>query len=182
MNIFYRKRFLIFAIFLCILILFLDIYSTKVAGADTGDSDYEHALATTPKGLNWDNNNFVIAKFPPKPANAPIDSPSGKKYSYDNNATIVRSKNPATKDTSVISLTNGTYQVGAVWSNFEKGNYFDLSHEQIASMWIYFGNTGGEVPGDGMAFVLQNGLKSIFETDFKRHSEPRLPSTAQINH
>jgi hypothetical protein len=156
MNIFYRKRFLIFAIFLCILILFLDIYSTKVAGADTGDSDYEHALATTPKGLNWDNNNFVIAKFPPKPANAPIDSPSGKKYSYDNNATIVRSKNPATKDTSVISLTNGTYQVGAVWSNFEKGNYFDLSHEQIASMWIYFGNTGGEVPGDGMAFVLQN--------------------------
>ncbi len=28
----------------------------------------------------------------------------------------------------------------------------------------------------------KNGLKSIFETDFKRHSEPRLPSTAQINH
>ncbi|AVW08672.1 benzoate transporter, partial [Lacticaseibacillus paracasei] len=24
-------------------------------------------------------------------------------------------------------------------------------------------------------------MKSIFETDFKRHSEPRLPSTAQIN-
>ncbi|MCT3548456.1 benzoate transporter, partial [Lactiplantibacillus plantarum] len=23
---------------------------------------------------------------------------------------------------------------------------------------------------------------SIFETGFKRHSEPRLPSTAQINH
>ena len=28
----------------------------------------------------------------------------------------------------------------------------------------------------------QLGLKSIFETGFKRHSEPRLPSTAQINH
>ncbi|MCG0743178.1 IS6 family transposase [Lactiplantibacillus plantarum] len=27
-----------------------------------------------------------------------------------------------------------------------------------------------------------NGLKSIFETDFKRHSEPRLPSTAQISY
>ncbi|MCT2869897.1 benzoate transporter, partial [Limosilactobacillus fermentum] len=26
------------------------------------------------------------------------------------------------------------------------------------------------------------GLKSIFETGFKKHSEPRLPSTAQINH
>jgi hypothetical protein len=30
--------------------------------------------------------------------------------------------------------------------------------------------------------LTMNGLKSIFETDFKRHSEPRLPSTAQINH
>ncbi len=29
---------------------------------------------------------------------------------------------------------------------------------------------------------MNNGLKSIFETDFKGHSEPRLPSTAQINH
>lgn len=27
-----------------------------------------------------------------------------------------------------------------------------------------------------------HGLKSIFETNFKRHSEPRLPSTTQINH
>ncbi|MCP9380749.1 benzoate transporter [Lacticaseibacillus paracasei] len=25
-------------------------------------------------------------------------------------------------------------------------------------------------------------MTSIFETGFKRHSEPRLPSTAQINH
>ena len=30
--------------------------------------------------------------------------------------------------------------------------------------------------------ISMSGLKSIFETDFKRHSEPRLPSTAQINH
>ncbi|MCT4440803.1 hypothetical protein EFS29_09515 [Lactiplantibacillus plantarum] len=30
--------------------------------------------------------------------------------------------------------------------------------------------------------LLQRGLKSIFETGFKRHLEPRLPSTAQINH
>ncbi|MCT3032033.1 hypothetical protein [Pediococcus parvulus] len=30
--------------------------------------------------------------------------------------------------------------------------------------------------------VARVGLKSIFETGFKRHSEPRLPSTAQINH
>ncbi|AWN85385.1 hypothetical protein LPEG9_15815 (plasmid) [Lacticaseibacillus paracasei] len=30
--------------------------------------------------------------------------------------------------------------------------------------------------------LIHVGLKAIFETDFKRHSEPRLPSTAQINH
>ncbi|WP_154815057.1 hypothetical protein [Lactiplantibacillus plantarum] len=33
-----------------------------------------------------------------------------------------------------------------------------------------------------IASIVVAGLKSIFETDFKRHSEPRLPSTAQINH
>ena len=38
------------------------------------------------------------------------------------------------------------------------------------------------VGGLGILFSKQVGLKSIFETDFKRHSEPRLPSTAQINH
>ena len=36
--------------------------------------------------------------------------------------------------------------------------------------------------GFAHGFVTLTGLKSIFETDFKRHSEPRLPSTAQINH
>ncbi|GIC73081.1 hypothetical protein LFLT20_00850 [Limosilactobacillus fermentum] len=33
-----------------------------------------------------------------------------------------------------------------------------------------------------VSFERNYGLKSIFETGFKRHSEPRLPSTAQINH
>ena len=35
---------------------------------------------------------------------------------------------------------------------------------------------------DRQLAALKDGLKSIFETGFKRHSEPRLPSTAQINH
>ena len=33
-----------------------------------------------------------------------------------------------------------------------------------------------------MKYSIRSGLKSIFETGFKRHSEPRLPSTAPINH
>ena len=37
-------------------------------------------------------------------------------------------------------------------------------------------------PSRSMYAKWLTGLKSIFETGFKRHSEPRLPSTAQINH
>ena len=33
---------------------------------------------------------------------------------------------------------------------------------------------------DRQLAALKDGLKSIFETGFKRHSEPRLPSTVQI--
>ena len=38
------------------------------------------------------------------------------------------------------------------------------------------------LPKQNDADWVSYGLKSIFETDIKRHSEPRLPSTAQINH
>jgi len=105
--------------------------------SSTTNPDYEHALKTTPKGLKWNNKDFVQANF------------SG------NQAEIVKSKNPANLDTSVIKMTNSTYQVGGVWGRQKSDNYFDISHEQVASMWLYFGNTG-DVPGDGMAFVLQN--------------------------
>ncbi|MFH5811392.1 hypothetical protein [Companilactobacillus sp. FL22-1] len=129
-----------------ILLIFL-LLQTNCLIVKADNADYDHALATAPKGLAWDPDNFVIAKFPSKP--------SSSKGSDINNASIVKSTNPNNLDTSIISLTNGTYQTGAVWSNFSKDNYFDLSHPQVASMWLYFGNTGDH-PADGMAFVLQH--------------------------
>lgn len=76
-----------------------------------------------------------------------------------NNAKIIKSTNSNNPNTSVIQMTNGNYPTGAVWGNFNNGNFFDTSHEQTASMWLYFGNNtnaNGARPGDGMAFVLQN--------------------------
>ncbi len=121
--------------------------STTNSSQNTSEtnSDYENALKSTPKGLKWANSDFMKAEFP------------------GNQAEIVPSKNPNNLDTSVIKMTNSTYQVGGIWGNQDNNNYFDISHEQIASMWLYFGNTG-DTPGDGMAFVLHNdprGLKTI---------------------
>ncbi|MCG0690872.1 helix-turn-helix domain-containing protein [Lactiplantibacillus plantarum] len=54
----------------------------------------------------------------------------------------------------------------------------------IVISWLIIGLTtvGAGVLLFGYLVIPVNGLKSIFETAFKRHSEPRLPSTAQINH
>lgn len=126
---------------------------------NTGDNDpdYLHALETTPKGLHWNSEDFVLADFKKAAAGREIASSSNSKASsYDNQAKIVQSKNPNNPNTSVIKMTNGKYQVGAVWSNPKYSNFFDLEHKQTASMWLYFGNNGSEVPGDGMAFVLHN--------------------------
>ena len=54
----------------------------------------------------------------------------------------------------------------------EKGHSFKELHEEY----------GPSLDTIRKCVQAATGLKSIFETDFKRHSEPRLPSTAQINH
>ncbi|AYM03901.1 lectin-like domain-containing protein [Levilactobacillus yiduensis] len=66
---------------------------------------------------------------------------------------IIPAPNPQIKDTEAVQLTNGTNQIGSIWSNDQ--NYFDLTKEQTVSMWLYFGNKNISA-GDGMAFVLQN--------------------------
>jgi len=142
-----------FLIILLTVIEFHDFHNVIAANIDssTTNHDYETALKTTPQGLKWANDDFIKADFP------------------GNQAEIVGSKNPTNPDTSIIKMTNSTYQVGGVWGNQNKDNYFDISHEQVASMWLYFGNTG-DVPGDGMAFVLHNdsrGLKTIAWKDGK---------------
>ncbi|GEO59534.1 lectin-like domain-containing protein [Companilactobacillus bobalius] len=149
------------AIFLFIIYSFTHV---QIVRADD-NKDYENALASAPKGLNWDNNAFVIANFQAaaeKRLRRPVIVPSNNIFnsSMTNNAQITQSTNPDpnTKGTSVIKMTNGTYQTGAVWSSRKNDNYFDIRHPQKASMWLYFGPSTGDTGfvGDGMAFVLQN--------------------------
>lgn len=122
------------------------------------NSDYLHALQTAPKGLHWSDDNFTKANFKTAIANRNLKTDPTNVEKYNNNAQIVESTNPDpnTKNTSVIKMTNGNYQVGAIWGNKSQNNYFDLEHDQTASMWLYFGKDSNDVPGDGMAFVLQN--------------------------
>lgn len=122
------------------------------------DADYKAALKTAPRGLHWNtedtaNGDFVSAKF------------AGK---AQNTAKVVNSNNPNEADltssekTSVIQVTDGTNQVGAIWSNVNNGNYFDIDHDQTASMWLYFGQSDkNKYPGDGMAFVLHNDKRGV---------------------
>lgn len=137
----FKSKFRIIYIFLIIFfsILFIYLVNPNTALAD----DYQNALDTVPKGLKWSDDDFKKAGF------------------EGNSATIVNSNNPESPDTSVIKVTNGLYQVGGIWSNANNYNYFDIDHDQTASMWLYFGHdkaTGGDgmYPGDGMAFVIQN--------------------------
>ena len=58
------------------------------------------------------------------------------------------------------------------------GNYFSIFQDTLFLKSL----AGTLVYVVAFAAITIVGLKSIFETDFKRHSEPRLPSTAQINH
>jgi hypothetical protein len=98
------------------------IYSftyVQIARADD-NKDYENALSTAPKGLNWNNDAFVVANFQAaaeKRLRRPVIVPSNNMFnsSMTNNAQITQSTNPDpnTKGTSVIKMTNDKYQTGA---------------------------------------------------------------------
>lgn len=106
--------------------------------------DYQKALQTVPRGLLLDNNDIFQTD------------------SFNDNAATIQSVFGLDKEhkTSVIKVTNGNHQVGGIWSNINKDNYFDINHDQTASMWLYFGPNTANLPeyhpADGMAFVLHN--------------------------
>ena len=150
--------------------------ATTSAAATVPNKDYSDALKSAPKGLSWDNNAFVTADFSKAIAYRKkaitstekggfygvLPSLGTHKSSLINNAEIVKSENqkednlPDNEKTSIIKMTNADWQTGAVWSNRNAQNYFEINHEQKASMWLYFGQIGDKLPGDGMAFVIQN--------------------------
>jgi len=158
---FFRKITLIS--FGLILLLFSNYKTIDVKADD--NADFKKALATTPKGLAWNDDAFTIANFSDAYANRKANGTNLGNSSNSlvlqhasrvNNAKIIKSTNPKNPNTSVIQLTNNKYQTGAVWSTASNDNYFDISHEQTASMWLYLGRINGGEPGDGMAFVLHN--------------------------
>ncbi|MFC6290404.1 lectin-like domain-containing protein [Levilactobacillus angrenensis] len=71
-----------------------------------------------------------------------------------NSATLVPN---AAGEKETVQLTNAANQLGTIWAD-KDAYYFELNHDQKASMWMYFDNKGGSA-GDGMAFVLQNDTR-----------------------
>lgn len=59
-------------------------------------------------------------------------------------------------NTSLITLTSGTQQTGAVWA--ADGAYFDLNRETHLGFWMRNTNYSN-YPGEGFAFVLQNDTR-----------------------
>jgi len=160
LNVFKRITFIVFGIFS----LTINYPVTLVHAADA-NADFQNALATTPKGLKWKDDDFTVADFAKAYANRVANGTNQGNNSNNlvdqnasrfNNAKITQSTNPNTPNTSVIQMTNAKWQTGAVWSNLANDNYFDTTHEQTASMWLYLGKITGVQPADGMAFVLHN--------------------------
>ncbi|TGD18528.1 lectin-like domain-containing protein [Levilactobacillus suantsaiihabitans] len=106
------------------------------------DADYDQALRTAPQGISLDNI-FVPGT------------------TSNNQAAVVGTTNPAVTGTQAAKVNNGKKQFGAIWSTAD--NVFDLTKDQSASMWLYFGNTGKKA-ADGMAFVMHNDENGLAAT------------------
>ncbi|NLR31812.1 L-type lectin family protein [Levilactobacillus tujiorum] len=114
------------------------------------DTDLNVALSKAPQGI-------TLAKY--------FEAGTAE----NNHAQVVDATNAQTAATQVVKLTDNSHQMGSIWST--ENNPFDLDHEQVISMWLYFGNRGSDATdeenqhnntaGDGMAFVLQNDPRGI---------------------
>jgi len=122
--------------------------------ADTPDqdaTDLTAAQASMPQGLPL-SDYFTIGNF-----------------DGINSAKVQDSTNPNTLGTQAVQLTNGKDQLGTIWAGSALA--FDLSRNEKASMWMYFGNKKGQA-GDGMAFVLQNDPRGTKATAVKKDGTP----------
>lgn len=123
--------------------LFVGLSSLLLGGSvGLADADYDQALRTAPQGISLEN----------------IFTPG---TTSNNQATVVAATNPAITGTQAAKINNGKKQFGALWSTTD--NVFDLTKNQSASMWLYFGNAGKKA-ADGMAFVLQNDSRGLAAT------------------
>lgn len=141
----HKKYYIITFIFFifCDFNLFFNTTTTFADASDSYDKvDFQHAMDTAPRGLNIDDPAFKLGDFP------------------GNQAKVLRRNSDPSDYSGVLQVTDNINQIGAVWSNMEADNYFDLNIPQTLSMWLYFGrpfDPGNALEvGDGMAFVLQN--------------------------
>ncbi|WP_367376882.1 KxYKxGKxW signal peptide domain-containing protein [Lactiplantibacillus plantarum] len=79
------------------------------------------------------------------------------------------------------SVTGTEFHTVTLKSSVTKNNDSNLNETNEGSQEITNVTSIADSQSSNNA-ASSSGLKSIFETGFKRHSEPRLPSTAQINH
>lgn len=125
--------------------LFLGLSGVQPGYAASDKLDLDNGLATVPQGLA-------------------LNSYFQKGTSSNNDAHVADGTNAASPNTQVVELTTSSGQVGSIWSN--EAFKFDLNKKQVASMWLNFGSKGyddktvtylpSDLPGDGMALVLQN--------------------------
>ncbi|MCH5465267.1 WxL domain-containing protein [Levilactobacillus tujiorum] len=119
--------------------LIIGLGTVMLSGPVRADTDYDNALKSAPQGISLEN----------------IFTPG---TTTNNQAVVV---DTATPGTQAAKVNNGKKQFGALWSTTD--NAFDLTKNETASMWLYFGNTGKKA-ADGMALVLQNDSRGLAAT------------------
>ncbi|WP_407889194.1 lectin-like domain-containing protein [Levilactobacillus sp. N40-8-2] len=118
----------------------------------------------------WGNSMAAKAESISIPkASAPegltIDSYFERGHIDNNSANVIGTSRG---DHQAVLLTDGANQLGTIWtSDVAKMN---MRENQTASMWMYFGN--GQRPGDGMAFVIQNGGLEASAIDHTDEANP----------
>lgn len=134
----------------------IEIMQTNADSTTSGDpGDFSNAIKSAPDGLKIPGL-FKLGVFPSKTNGEPSK----------NDAVIIDENTITNFNNSILQVTNNKQQLGAIWSDSDKGNYIDVSmEEQELSMWLYFGKTSESLQnsdvGDGMAFVLQNNKDAV---------------------
>ncbi|TWW10424.1 cell surface protein [Dellaglioa algida] len=115
----------------------------------SADVDYDTALKSSPEAL------ALTGIFQTGTGTVSGASNVATVVTLDAKGNVVP-EGSATADKSLVKITDAQKQVGSEWST--AGNKFDINKDNLTTMWMYFGNAGGN-SGDGMAFVLQNDAR-----------------------
>ncbi|MQS76645.1 hypothetical protein [Companilactobacillus halodurans] len=135
-----------------ILLKFCDSYNFVLAD----DTDEQSAIDSAPNGL--DIKNYFSDIVNPKMNGSNYRDP------FTENNAHIRSKTGSSTQNTILSLASEPSDTGAIWSDPDTGNAFDISKKQIISAWLYFGpyNMDKNKEGEGIALVLQNDPRGAY--------------------